>query len=89
MRFPPPLAPRRDPPNAITLSNAAQPVPAARLYYGPALPTGLVESTLRASPGKAVPLGDFSRGTFADAALGVRVVLPRGWRALPSDQATG
>jgi hypothetical protein len=84
----PARAPDVIPPDAITLSNAAQPAPEpARLYYGPALPTGLVESTLRASPGKAVPLGDFSRGTFADAALGVRAVLPQGWQALPSDQA--
>jgi len=78
-------------PDTITpdvITNAAQPAPEpARLYYGPALPTGLVEATLRASPGKSVPLGEFSRGTFADAALGVRAVLPRGWQALPSDQA--
>ena len=69
-------------------TNAAPPAPRpARLYYGPALPTALVESTLRASPGNSVPLGEFSRGTFADAALGVRAALPKGWQALPSDQA--
>jgi hypothetical protein len=73
-------------PDAI--APAAQPAPdPARLYYGPALPTGLVESTLRASPGKSVPLGEFSRGTFADTALGVHVVLPQNWQALPLDQA--
>jgi hypothetical protein len=68
-------------------SATALPPPAPRLYYGPALPTGLVEATLRSAPGSSVPAGEFSRDTFADAALGVRVVLPRGWQPLPADEA--
>jgi hypothetical protein len=65
---------------------AAQPAPPpARLYYGPALPTGLVEATLRSSPGTSVPPGEFSRRTFADAALGLRLTLPPGWQ--PSAEA--
>ena len=58
-----------------------------RLYYGPALPTDLVESTLRKSPGSNVPSGEFSHRTFVDTLLGVRVVLPPGWQSQPIDEA--
>jgi hypothetical protein len=57
------------------------------LYYGPALPTDLVESTLRNSPADSIPDGHFSHGTFVDSVLGVRVVLPPGWRTLPNREA--
>jgi hypothetical protein len=59
----------------------------ARLYYGPALPTDLVESTLRDAPGDSIPSGRFSQATFADPALGIRVELPPGWQALPNEEA--
>jgi hypothetical protein len=68
----------------------SQPLPAAepaRLYYGPALPTDLVESTLREAPGNSIPSGQFAQSTFADPALGIRVVLPSGWSALPNEEA--
>jgi hypothetical protein len=67
---------------------SAQPAPEpAHIYYGPALPTDLVESTLRDAPGRSVPSGDFSRGIFTEPALGVRIVLPSGWQELPADEA--
>jgi hypothetical protein len=66
----------------------AQPAPdPPRLFYGPALPTDLVESSLRKSLGSTVPSGQFSRGTFVDPALGVRIVLPPGWQSQPVDEA--
>jgi hypothetical protein len=67
---------------------APDPAPApARLHYGPALPTDLVESTLRESPGYSVPSGQFSSGIFANPALGIRVALPPRWQALPPGEA--
>ena len=60
---------------------------APRLYYGPALPTGLVESLLREQPGKSVPGGQFSHGTFVDSALGIRVQLPPGWKPMPVEDS--
>lgn len=62
------------------------PAPVA-LYYGPALPTDLVDSTVRDAPGYSVPSGQFSHQTFTDPQLGVRVELPPGWKALPTDEA--
>jgi hypothetical protein len=59
----------------------------ARLYYGPALPTDLVESTLRDFPGDSIPSGEFSHQTFTAPALGFRVELPPGWQALPTREA--
>jgi hypothetical protein len=61
--------------------------PPEHLYYGPALPTDLVESTLRDTPGSSVPSGHFSRGTFVEPALGLRVVLPSGWSEMPNSEA--
>jgi hypothetical protein len=57
------------------------------LYYGPALPTALVESTLRAQPGNAVPAGSFSGGAFTDGALGFRLELPPDWQPIPVEDA--
>lgn len=58
-----------------------------RLYYGPALPTELVESTVRAQPGYSIPSGEFSHGAFTSPALGVRVELPPHWQPIPSHDA--
>jgi hypothetical protein len=58
-----------------------------RLYYGPALPTDLVDSTLLQAPGRTVPPGEFSHGTFSDPALGVRFTMPPGWKPIPADEA--
>jgi hypothetical protein len=59
----------------------------SRLYYGPALPTDLVESTLRAAPGNTIPEGQFSQHTFDNPTLGVRVELPPGWQPIPTQEA--
>jgi hypothetical protein len=56
-------------------------------YYGPALPTDLVAATVREAPGHSVPSGRFSRQTFTDSVLGVRIELPPDWRALPPHEA--
>lgn len=74
-------------PTPAAMASPAQPPEPTRLYYGPALPTELVESTLRESPGNAVPSGQLSHKTFTDPALGVRVELPPGWQALPNSEA--
>jgi hypothetical protein len=58
-----------------------------RIFYGPALPTELVESTILAMPGASVPPGEFSGRSFNAPPLGVRVDLPSGWQPLPIDQA--
>jgi hypothetical protein len=73
-------------PAAMASPSHAAPAP-ARLYYGPALPTDLVESTVRESPGYSIPSGQFSHQTFTAPRLGVRVELPPGWQALPSHEA--
>jgi hypothetical protein len=58
-----------------------------RLYYGPALPTDLVESTILEAPGNSVPSGELSRGVFTNSSLGIRVTLPPHWQPLPTDEA--
>lgn len=58
-----------------------------RIFYGPSLPTDLVESTIREIPGSSVPGGEFSGRTFHAAAIGVRVELPPHWQPLPVEQA--
>jgi hypothetical protein len=68
----------------------AGPQPSAnppRLYYGPALPTGLVDATLHELPSRTVPSGELSRDVFADPALGLRFVLPHRWQSLSPDEA--
>jgi hypothetical protein len=71
-------------PQASALNSDSAP---SRIYYGPALPTDLVESTLRASPGNSIPEGHLSQRIFAEPALGVRVELPLGWQPLPVQSA--
>jgi len=61
--------------------------PEARRFYGPALPTAMVESTVRAQPGYAIPSGKLSQRVFTSAALGVRVELPPGWQPMPTYDA--
>jgi hypothetical protein len=56
-------------------------------YYGPALPTGLVDATVRDAPGYSVPSGQFSKQTFIDYGLGVRIELPPDWQELPPHEA--
>jgi hypothetical protein len=76
------------PPAPAAMASPPHPEPApARLYYGPALPTDLVESTVRESPGYAIPPGEFSHQTFTAPRLGVRVELLPGWQALPPRDA--
>ncbi len=58
-----------------------------RTFYGPALPTELVESTIFAMPGTSIPPGEFSGRSFNAPPLGVRVELPPGWQPLPIEQA--
>jgi hypothetical protein len=58
-----------------------------RLYYGPALPTALVESTLREQPGNFVPAGEFSHGAFTHSALGLRLELPQHWQPIPLEDS--
>jgi len=72
------------PPDAATPKPST---PTARLYFGPALPTELVESTIKASPGSSIPDGKFARGNFASPELGLRVALPPGWQPLPNEEA--
>jgi len=74
------------PASSSNSSLALNPKPAA-LYYGPALPTELVESTVRESPGRSIPSGQFSHQIFTDPQLGVRIELPPNWKALPTDEA--
>lgn len=62
---------------------------APRIYYGPSLPTALVESTLREAPGNSIPAGEFTRGVFSDPEVGVRFHLPRGWQPMSADDAYG
>ncbi len=68
-------------------SGSTTSTPSAQLYYGPALPTELVESTIKASPGSKIPDGRFARGNFVSPALGVHVTLPPGWQPLPNEEA--
>jgi len=56
-------------------------------YYGPALPTDLVDSTVRTNPGASIPSGEFSGRSFRATALGVRVELPPRFQPLPSEEA--
>jgi len=58
-----------------------------RIFYGSALPTDLVESTIRANPGKAIPSGELAGRTFHSSALGVRVDLPPRFQPLPIEEA--
>jgi len=58
-----------------------------RLYYGPGLPSDLVESTIRANPGEEVPSGEYSGRTFQAVALGVHVHLPPRFEPLPIEEA--
>ncbi len=76
-------------PSACAPSAAGRQPPEAlpRLHYGPALPTALVESTLRERPGNSVPAGQFSHGTFTDSALGLRFELPPGWQPTPIEES--
>lgn len=57
------------------------------IYYGPSLPTALVESTLREAPGNSIPSGEFSNAIFKDPEVGIRFHLPRGWRPMPAEEA--
>lgn len=74
-------------PSAMASPSHAELAPARR-YYGPALPTDLVESTLLEAPGNSIPSGEFSHKTFTSPALGLRVELPPGWQALPTREAS-
>lgn len=65
----------------------AAPPDEERIFYGPALPTDLVESTIVAMPGVSIPPGEFSGRSFSAPPLGVRVALPPGWQPLPAEQA--
>jgi len=58
-----------------------------RVFYGPALPTDLVDATIRANPGTAIPSGEFAGRTFHSPALGVRVDLPPRFQPLPLAEA--
>jgi hypothetical protein len=61
--------------------------PGERIFYGPALPTDLVESTILAIPGASIPSGEFSGRSFHAPSLGLHVDLPSGWQPLPIAQA--
>jgi hypothetical protein len=57
------------------------------VYYGPALPTALVEETIERHPGERVPAGEFLRGTFQAPALGLQVQIPQRWRLLTREES--
>jgi hypothetical protein len=78
----PPLAATR--PDATAAPPLATP-PLERLYWGPALPTELVEETLKHSLGQSVPAGELAAGSFLDPALGLRVALLPGWQPLEGE----
>jgi hypothetical protein len=69
------------PPSSAAAGQLTGPPP-ERLYYGPALPTELVDATLQQSLGNSVPAGQFAEGLFTDPALGIRVGVPKGWEPL-------
>ncbi len=75
------------PPDSPAAASSKPSVPPAHLYYGPALPTELVESTIKISPGSKIPDGKFARGNFSSPELGVRVALPPGWQPLSNEDA--
>ena len=70
-------------PTASVPNAAADP----HTIYGPALPTALVDETLRQSPGLSIPSGEFSNSAFTDPALGVRFELLPRWQPLPAAEA--
>jgi hypothetical protein len=86
-----------DPPAAVASNESTPPAPpasgpkpsapSAYLYYGPSLPTELVESTIKASPGSKIPDGKFAHGNFTSPELGVHVSLPPNWQPLPNEEA--
>ena len=54
----------------------------APLYYGPGLPTSLVDERIAQHPGSTVPAGEFRDGVFSAPFLGLRVTLPARWQTL-------
>jgi hypothetical protein len=71
----------------VTVPAAMASPPAERIYYGPALPTDLVDATMQQSLGESVPAGQFSDGVFNDPALGIQIALPLGWQSLAAGDA--
>jgi hypothetical protein len=57
------------------------------IYYGPALPTALVDETIGRHPGERVPAGELLDRTFAAPAIGLRVQLPPRWRPLSREES--
>jgi hypothetical protein len=75
-------------PAAMANSSVALTSPSAeRIYYGPALPTDLVDATLQQSLGESVPAGQFADGVFSNPALGLQIALPQGWQPLAAGDA--
>jgi hypothetical protein len=57
------------------------------LFYGPALPTEMVDEMIRARPADRVPAGVVTGRTFRAPAMGVRVELPAHWQPLPAEES--
>jgi hypothetical protein len=76
-----------DAPVAIAGANSPTPSSPPRLYYGPALPTDLVDAAVRQSPSRSIPDGHFSQGVFVSPELGLRAGIPPGWKPLPTEES--
>lgn len=62
---------------------------AGDLYYGPALPSALVEETIARAPGRSVPAGELQAGEYVAPALGLRVGMPPRWVPLSVEEREG
>jgi len=52
-------------------------------YQGPTVPTFRVNKAIKEQPGKAIPAGQVSDGTYRNADIGLQYTFPQAWQALP------